>query len=762
MMRTIKKPIVIVLLSICLVLLMITVIAYPAWLSFKRETIATLEKHQNFELSHPGWSFPGKIYSAPASLRLPKKKRIAHAKIRNYTLNCPARNPGEYCSDGTVVPRGGLFPEGEQPPGFEGWSRELAMEPVYLGPIIGTDAEIREHLPIKEAPDKLIAALLHSEDREFFKHSGVNFMAFGRAIIANLQGRAYAQGASTITMQVVRNLYQEKEKTVSRKLKEMARAMIIDSHLSKQEILQMYLDMPYMGQDGSYSICGFAAASKFYFNKDIRDTSLDEVAILVGILPAPGTLRPDKHPDRAEAKRNRVLRIMSQHGWPVKESLDRPIPIGTNSLLNEYRNESYVQATISWLEGTLDKSMIYGSGLQVHTAMDIVVQHETERIFEDKIDFFMQELGLPTNPPLQGAGVLINPKTGYLEAVYGGTIESPYDFSRATQAKRQAGSSFKPLVYAMAMSQTNKNGLPMWKTFDTVPNLRRTFPNTDGWRPRNNSNEYSETSTLANGLAWSQNVATATLLEKNGGPKELIAFAKEMGFDTSEFPEEMGLALGQGEVTPLEMAKFSAMIANGGTKVHGIPVVAARDLGNKNHILQYPLGQRQLSDETAALIREMMRLVISHGTGGSSRSAAGEKGYSGLAFGKTGTTDQNKDLWFIGSTPTYTGVVWLGYDQPYNLKASSSDLSAPLWGWWMRAVHTGMPLEKQFQGMQLKRKYLCRQSGKYGNGSCKNIPIPLLPNQHPKGVCNTQHPAPDPLKPKYQNLWKRKATETKN
>ena len=206
---------------------------YPYWLKLKTDTIEMVEQHLQYEVSHPGWSFPGKIYSAPASLRLPKKRRIAHAKIRGYVHNCPAVTPGEYCDDGTIIPRGGLFPEGEQPPGLEGWNRELAMEPIYLGPVIGSDTELREHLPIKEAPDHLIAALLHSEDASFYQHYGVNFLAFLRAIIANIQGGSYAQGASTITMQVARNLVQRKEKTISRKLKEIAISMIIDSYLSK-------------------------------------------------------------------------------------------------------------------------------------------------------------------------------------------------------------------------------------------------------------------------------------------------------------------------------------------------------------------------------------------------------------------------------------------------------------------------------------------------------------------------------------------------
>lgn len=726
---------------------------YPIYKQIEKETLEVLEAHQYLESIHPGWSFPGKIYSAPAPLSLPKNRRIAHAKARGYTPACPAKNAGEYCKDGTVIPRGGLFVEGEQPAGMEGWTRALAMEPIFLGPLIGTDAEIREHLPLAEAPDHLIAALLHSEDASFYEHSGVNFLAFFRAVIANLQGGTYSQGASTITMQVSRNMTQEKKKTIKRKLKEIVQAMVLDANLSKDEILQMYLDMPYLGQEGSFAICGFASGSKFYFDKDIRDISIDEAALLVGILPAPAKFRPDKKPALAEEKRNRVLLLMKAQGWDIGRSLQAPISIRAHSQLAMFKHPAFVQATISWLEQRIPAKTLYGSGLQVFTSMDLIVQQETERVIDKKLRFYEKMLGLQKDPPLQAAGVLINPNTGYLEGVYGGTISSPYDFSRATQAKRQAGSSFKPLVYALAFSQTDRDGEPKWKAFDTVGNKRKTFKNTDGWRPRNNGSQYTDTSTLALGLTWSQNIATANVLEEVGGPKVLIKFAKDVGFDTSTFPEEMGIALGQAEITPLEMGQFVATLANGGTKAKGIPVLAAYDKRGRNHIQETALGDRVLSEETAALTRGLMKLVILYGTGGASRSALGEAGYTGLAFGKTGTTDKNKDLWFVGSTPTYSAALWIGYDKPYNLQASSSDLAAPLWGWWMNAVHKDLPEEKEFQGMKLKTKYLCGVSGGYSNGTCKTLPIPILPGQKSKKQCPVEHVEEE--KKEYKNVWKR-------
>ncbi len=735
------------------------IVLYPTIQKMEQEIVKLVREHQNLETTHPGWSFPGRLYSAPANLDLPKTHRIAHAQLRNYTLSCPAKNPGTYCDkDGVVIPRGGLFPEGLQPPGAENWTRPLAMEPIELGPLIGADAEIRYHLPLEEAPPHLIAALLHSEDAEFYNHHGVNFLAFTRAIIANLQGGSYAQGASTITMQVVRNLTQDKDKNIKRKLREVIQALLLERHFSKDDILQFYMDMPYLGQHGSFSICGFAAASLFYFQKDIRDIDINEASILVGILPAPATLRPDKFPARAQTKRDRVLGLLGKAGWNVTDALAGPIPIASVSPLGSFRFPAFAQASISWLEENLDNQTLYATGLQVFTSVDVVLQERTEQLFTDKLSFFMKELRLPTDPGMQAAAVLIDPHSGYLKAIYGGDIQSPYDFSRATQARRQAGSSFKPLVYALAFSSRNDDNTLQWRAFDTVPNERRTFPNTNGWRPRNNGGKYSPTSTLAKGLTKSENIATASLLESLGGPSKLIEFANELGFETSKYPNELGLALGQAEVTPLEMGTFVAMLANGGVQVYGQPITHAIDQNGDNHIYVTGLGSRLLSEDTVALTRDIMRLVILQGTGGASRWALGQRGFTGNAFGKTGTTDQNKDLWFVGSSTKLSGALWMGYDKPLNMKGSSSDLAALVWGGWMRAMHTGLDVPTEFEGTKTQPKYVCGISGKYRNATCKTMPIPTVNGDRPRGRCTENHPPDDPNK-QYNSLWKRRGLQ---
>ncbi|MDP2304459.1 MAG: penicillin-binding transpeptidase domain-containing protein [Pseudomonadota bacterium] len=363
--------------------------------------------------------------------------------------------------------------------------------------------------------------------------------------------------------------------------------------------------------------------------------------------------------------------------------------------------------------------------------------------------------------------MLLDVETGLVRAVYGGSAVTSTSFNRATQARRQAGSSFKPLVYALAFSQQNPDGTAKFTAASTEINEPRTFKTPQGdWRPRNVGGEYSATACLAQGLAWSQNIATASLLEDVGGPKALIPFATTLGFDTSKFPEEMGLALGQGEVTPLEMAQFTAIVSNGGRRVTGTPVLTAVDAAGAVRIGPPVAGEQVLTPEAAALTRELMRLVIDVGTGGASRGAGGEGGYQGPALGKTGTTDGEKDLWFVGATPTYAMAVWLGYDVPASLGAAASDLAAPLWGWWMNR-------STKFQGEaplfsetpKITKRYLCTVSGKVAGPTCRGINAPFLPNTAPKAGCSIEHPPPpEPVegeepKPGHESLWKKMARE---
>jgi membrane peptidoglycan carboxypeptidase len=733
------------------------IVAWPRWVATRDTANAMVDAHVALEATHPGWSFPARLWSDSSAIEQPKARLLAQARARGYRELCPPAAPGDICpKTGDVLLRGGEFPEGRQPPGNTGWTRPLALEPVYLGGLVGPDAELREHLPREEAPAALIAAITAAEDEDFWTHHGVNVRGTVRAAWVNLTG-GQQQGASTLTMQVVRNLSRDTERSMARKVREAASAVAIDDHLGKEGVLQMYLDAPYLGQSGGFSVCGFQAAARYYWGIEARDLSLAQAATLAAILPAPGRYSPESHPEEAKVRRDRLLRRMATLGWDTA-AVDAAIaePMGaTPHAPAEGAYPAYQQATRTWLLETLPEATVYGAGLEVWTALDVAAQVATDVVIPEKVTFLERNVGRNGKAPLGAAAALLDTASGLLVAVHDGRMVGPTDFNRATQTRRQSGSSIKPLIYGLALSRLGDDGHPALTAAHTLPNTPRTFPNTNGWRPLNVGNDYSPTSTLAMGLSWSQNIVAASLLEESGGPSKLVPFAERFGFDTRAWPHEMGLALGQAEVNPLEMARFVATIARGGELASARPVITAVDAAGRVRVPPVERGERVIPQESAAILRDLMRLVTTYGTAYTIKGVGGEPGFTSQAMGKTGTADDEKDLWFIGATPRYASAVWLGYDTPARVGGTAGDLASPLWGWWMRALHDGSKPE-EFGEPVLERRPICTQTGLYGNASCRIINAPFLPGTAPKGSCTTEHPPKPPDEKPFENLWQRK------
>ncbi len=718
------------------------------WEGWVEEGRALGRAHHALEQTHPGWSFPGKIVTSavPVDAGLSVRRLIAEAKARGYEASCAERRPGSFCETKSwVEPRDGG-----------------ALEPIELGALVGPDAELRTHLPLSEAPKALVELILVAEDREFRSHRGVNVSALARAVWRNVTRARYSQGASTLTMQVVRALTQQTEKKLSRKLREMGLAVGLEAELGKDAVLGMYLDTPYLGQRrGGLSVCGFSEAARHYFGADVRRLSLAQLALLVAILPSPRKLGPVRAPVAAKARRDQLLKDYGKlHGVDVTAALAEPMTLAPEAVARDERFPAYVSAVRQHLEAALPPAVLYGTGLVVEAAVDVPLQADGEALFPAKALAYEEAAGITPKGTLQAVGVAVDVESGALKAVYGGHGLTGTGFNRATQAHRQPGSSFKPVVYALAFSQTAPDGGPRFTAASTEPNSPRVFKTPRGdWRPYNVSGEASPTAALAEGLAWSQNIATASLLEHLGGPAPLKAFANEAGFDTSAYPDELGLALGQAEVTPLEMARFMATIANGGRRVDPSPVVSAIDLRGTQRVGPPKPAERVLTPEAAALTRDVMRLVIEYGTGGAARGLAGEAGYFGPAIGKTGTTDSERDIWFVGSTPKLAAAVWLGFDQPARIGAAAADFAAPLWGWWLgrRARLEAPPWPDFSKEPKLLKQAICTETGLVPNLGCRAIPAPFIPGTQPKAQCTVDHAAQDagPAHA-HESFWKKR------
>jgi membrane peptidoglycan carboxypeptidase len=714
------------------------------WAQLRGEGLALAQTHRALLSFHKGFSYPAHVYSqaVPVDAGIWPRRLLAEAALRGYPIDCSVdAGPGTRCErPARVLPRDGAL-----------------LEPIELGVLLGPDAELRTHLPLAQAPQALLDLIVTSEDRDFFGHSGVNTAALARAFFTNVKEQAYAQGASTLSMQVVRALSQRTEKRALRKLQEMAKAQGLDAALGKQGVFQLYLDLPYLGQRSTgLAVCGFAEGARHYFGVDVRQASLAQLALLVAILPAPAKLAPDVNLAAAMGRRDGLLKLLAQHkGYDVTAALAEPIRLSPQRPLPE-RFPSYLQAVRAHLERTLSAQLVTGAGLRVTTAVDTVLQDEAERLFEQKAAAYEVVLGIKARGSLQVAGAAIDVDTGALISVMGGRGAKATSFNRATQALRQPGSSFKPVVYALAFSQRTDAGLPRYNAGSTQGNMPRAFYSDAGvWRPYNVSGESSQTVALAEGLVWSHNIATASLLEHLGGPETLIPFARRTGFDTTHFAREPGLALGQAEVTPLQLTQFMAELANGGKAVSASPVLSAIDVFGQERLSPPALGETVIDPTASALTRDLMRLVIEYGTGGASRGVQGEAGYTGPAMGKTGTTDSERDVWFAGSTPRTAAVVWLGFDQPARVGAAASDLAAPLWGWWLGRANLQAPWPDFSPTPKLIREVICAETGKRPNDTCRALPAPFTPGTQPTAVCTVEHPADTGVV--RESLWKRRA-----
>lgn len=709
---------------------------WRSWSDVRAEIDPLVARHVRHEVAHPGWSFPARVWSAPASLDLPAARRVRHARARGYQEACPAELPGSFCpTDGAVVPRSGD-----------------AMEPVLLGWLVGPDGELREHLPLTEAPDLLVNTLIFAEDERFFSHFGVDPIGALRAALVNLRGGGYRQGASTLTMQLVRSWTARKERTAPRKLREAASAVAMDRALGKDGVLGAYLDLPYLGQDGPFSVCGFRAAARFYWDKEVGELTLGEAATLVSILPGPARWAPDRFPEEARRRRDGLLRRMGEDGIDVTAALAEPVSSTPKPLLPPERFVPYLHLVRTDLLATLPPEVVYGAGLDVHTALDVVSQTEGDAVLHERVRFLESVAGRRGPGPLTAAAVLVDAATGRVMAAHDTALLRSSDFGRVVMARRQPGSAFKPLTYALALGLRDGDG-PRFTASSTVPNHWRRFE-PSGWSPRNVGGRYSPTSTLADGVASSHNVATASLLELSGGPEALVKLAARVGFDTRNFPLELGLALGQAEVSVLEMARWVGVVSAGGRRVTASPVVSAVDASGRERWQPEASTEVVLDAGVAALVRELMGLVVTQGTGGAVRGRAGFAGYDGPIWGKTGTSDEEKDLWFVGGTPDVAGALWLGYDEPTRIGAAASDFSAPLFGWWMRAVHEGLPRRADFGGPVVEHRWICAETGRVPVEGCRGVNAPFLPGTAPTaGLCVGGHEAVDGGVESHQSLW---------
>ncbi|OQX15548.1 MAG: hypothetical protein BWK76_12975 [Desulfobulbaceae bacterium A2] len=523
--------------------------------------------------------------------------------------------------------------------------------------------ENREMVRLKELPPHLPNAFVAAEDSGFWQHVGLDGWSILRAAANNLRSGRKSQGGSTITQQVTRALLLSPEKRFARKFKEAVLAYRIERWLSKEDILQIYLNEIYLGE-GAY---GVGAAARVYFGKAATRLSLGESAILAGLPQAPNRYSPSKHLDQARLRQRYVLNRMAEDGLIDDEAarqawgqepriLPLEDPAGTNGYFLEYvRGE---------LERHIGKERLYRGGFTVWTTLDTHLQrlataslHEgTARLGGDK-----------ENEPPQGALVVVESESGRIRALVGGRDFLTSPFNRATESKRQPGSAFKPLIYAAALER----GLGPEHLIEDAP-MQMRLAGGKTWRPHNYDNSFKGPTTLRDGLVFSRNIVTIKLL-KEIGFDPVLRLAPHLGIH-SPLKRELSLALGSCELSPLELTGAYTVFANGGTFRPPRAIEHIQGPGGGNIPLPHAGENRALRAENAAAMDEMLRGVVERGTG---RAAA----LPVRAAGKTGTTDEAMDVWFIGYAGKLTTGVWIGHDRkrPLGKEATGGSIAAPVW-----------------------------------------------------------------------------------
>ncbi len=517
---------------------------------------------------------------------------------------------------------------------------------------------------LAELPPYLPKAFVAIEDRRFYSHGGIDPVGIFRAAFKNLTGRGGMQGGSTLTQQLAKNLFLTQERTFPRKIQEAILALWLERKYSKDQIIELYLNRVYFGA-GAY---GVEAAARKYFGHGARDLTLSESAMLAGLMKAPTKLAPNRNPDAAQERAAQVVTAMAAEGH-ITEAMAK-IALIRPALAMSARSAGSINYAADYVMDQLDDTIGAIDGdITVTTTLDGRIQTAAEAALVDELDRKGQKFGVT-----QGAVVTLDPG-GAIRALVGGRNYADSQFNRAVAAHRQPGSSFKPFVYLAAVER----GL----TPDTV---REDGPiNVKGWRPENYSREYFGPVTLTNALALSLNtVAVRVGLEV--GAKNVAATAKRLGI-TSPMQANASIALGTSEVTPLELVAAYAPFANGGIGVQ--PYVITQVKSSRGKVLyqrRMPAAVRAIEPQHVAMMNAMMSETLLTGTARKAELPGWQ------AAGKTGTSQDFRDAWFVGYTSRLVTGIWFGNDDNSpTKKVSGGNLPVETWSRLMKEAHKGMP-----------------------------------------------------------------------
>lgn len=542
--------------------------------------------------------------------------------------------------------------------------------------------EDRKVVRIADVPKIVRYAFVASEDSRFYQHQGLDIQSIFRAISKNVGAGHIVQGGSTITQQVAKMMYLSPEKKYTRKIKEAILAYKIDRYLSKDEILNLYLNQIYMGH-GTY---GIESAALGYFGKNAKDLNLPEAAMLAGLPKAPSNYSPFLHYDKAKQRQIYVLTRMMEDGYISREEMEKAsaAPLKLRPIKPKDKVAAYFVETVRrYVQEKYGADVLYKEGLSIYTTLNLSAQKYARDAVEKGLAE-LEERGKYKRGIVQGALFCMDVKTGAIRAMVGGRDFSKSEFNRATQSRRQPGSAFKPLIYTAAFDK----GLTPATVFVDSPIALDDVSQPDGlWRPKNFDENFMGPITMRTALVLSRNVVTVKILQEIG-VDYAVSYAMNMGI-TSPLVHTLSLALGVSGVTLQELVQAYGVLANGGKKA--TPYFIKKIVDRTGNVFEETKVQsEQVIDPRIAFITtHVMQDVVTRGTGTLVKSIGRP------VAAKTGTTNDNRDAWFIGSTPTLITGVWVGFDQERSLGGHEvgGRTAAPIWLYFMEKFLQNMPVE---------------------------------------------------------------------
>jgi len=682
------------------------------------------------------WSVPSRVFSAsvplyPGQVLSGEKLREMLETRRYRESDAESLRAGEYRVDRNVISahlREFSFPGRSLPArqvrfhlnqgriskieGDEGSIAFLELEPVEMARLFGHQRESRLLISIHRTPSHLVDAIISIEDHRFFDHKGMDFRAILRALWVDLKARRVVQGGSTITQQLVKNYFLQPDRSFKRKFLEAYMALVLEAMYSKEEILEMYMNEIYLGQRGSIAIHGFGEAALHYFGSNVEDLDLAEAALLAGMMRGPSIYSPVNNPEASVGRRNVVLRRMLElekiSEEDFQKALETPLKLASRALPVKV-SPYFVDYVRQQLQELYEPAVLESEGLSIYTSLHPQIARAAEKAVREgleELDGMVAQSGTSSAAgPLQAALIVVQPRTGAVLALVGGRDHAQSSFNRALHAHRQPGSAIKPFVYLSALDDFSAV-----KRLDDSPVQYRVGG--EWWTPRNYDGRYRGGVTFRQALKDSLNAATVHLAMEHG-LEEIVDTLRQCGIKSVLEPYP-ALALGAFEVTPLELAGAYSVLANDGQKPF---LLSLREVVTEEGEVQ----ERRHVDFTtvttpakAFIITDILRDAVETGTGRAMRGW----GIDFPSAGKTGTTSDYRDSWFVGYTNDLLVAVWVGYDDNRSTRLSGSRGAGRLWARFMTEARPWFQAGAFRVPPGVVERVVCRESGQLAVTSC--------------------------------------------